>query len=372
MGDGAYHVHSAEDLLEAIRPGARIVIEKGYYDLTELMTAYPNTRDIDEWNESHEYVSLRRVYDGVEAVVTGVRNLTIEGASDDPWDVELVTEPRFATVLCFENCTGVDLRSMTMGHTQGGDCTGSVLKFSGCRGISLSDIDLYGCGVFGFILYNGSGDMRAENCTIHDCVDGPFEVYEPGGDVTLSGCSLIGSSGGGFYYPKEGSKLSFVNCTFGVWESVYWLGNESAYFENCSWSDEVPETGYLHIRPDSFDPEAMVPTLIPLEELPDSRWTGYAVTQSGSDEVLFLEEWEAVLELFENGTGCFAYGDESLDFRWELEGEEGVLCLYDYDEAFPDNSFRIIASMCRSETETQPGWAYWLKMPINDQVIWLY
>ena len=370
--DGAYHVRSVEELLEAIRPDAWIVIEKGRYDLTEFMTACPNTGDVDEWNEAHEYVSLRGVYDGVEAVVTGVQNLTIEGATDDPGDVELVTEPRFATVLCFENCTGIDLRSMTMGHTQGGDCTGSVLKFSGCRGISLSGMDLYGCGVYGFILYNGSGDLCAANCVIHDCMDGPFEIYEPEGDVTLSGCSFTGSGSGGYYFPKAGSELSFVNCTFGVWESLYWLGNENAYFENCSWSDETPETGYLHIRPDSFDRAAMVPTLIALEELPDSRWTGYAVTRSGSDEVLLLEEWEAVLELFEDGTGCFAYGDEYLDFQWALEGEEGVLCLYHYDEQSPDDSFGTFVSMCRSEIEGLPGYAYWLSMQIDDRVIWFY
>ncbi len=372
MEDGAYHVRSVEELMEAIRPDAWIVVEEGYYDLTELMTAYPNTRDIDEWNETHEYVSLRRVYDGVEVVVTGVGNLTIEGTTDYPGDVELVTEPRFATVLCFENCTVIDLRSMTMGHTQGGDCSGSVLKFSGCHGISLSDMDLYGCGVYGFILYNGSGEMLAENCMIHDCMDGPFEIYEPEGDISFFNCSFIDSASGGYYFPKEGSKLSFMSCTFGVWESLYWLENEDAFFENCSWSDGTPETGYLHIRPEFIDPEAMVPTLIVLDELLDSRWTGYAVTQSGSEDVLYLEEWEAVLELFENGAGCYSYDGEFFDFYWELQGEEGILCLYNNDEQYPDNNFKIFVSMYRSETETVPGYAYWLHMPINDHVIWFY
>ena len=241
--DGAFHVQSVEELLEAIRPQASIVMEPGRYNLTEFLANYPNPRDFDLWNEAHEYVQINDAFDGLELVVKGVNDLSITGGSDDPAATEIVIEPRHATVLGFTDCTGIELACLTMGHTDGAECSGDVLDFYHCRNIRLRTMDLYGCGAYGITAMDGCGDMLVSNSTIRDCSYGPFAIYTGEGEFRFTACTLSGSEGGGDYGPESGSSLVFDGCAFGLQESNRWYFDNDVTCENCQWSSptEYPD-----------------------------------------------------------------------------------------------------------------------------------
>ena len=253
--DGTIHVRSVQELVEAIHPLANIVVEPGRYNLTEFLTNYPNPRDYDEWNEAHPYVQIEDAYDGLELVVRGVAGLRIEGGSDDPMATEIVTEPRYATVLSFTDCTGVELACLSMGHTDGGDCSGNVLDFNNCQNIRLRTMDLYGCGANGISAMDGTGDMQVSNSTIRDCTYGPFEFFNVKGEFRFTACVLSGSDGGGYYAPSKGSSLTFVGCAFGEKETNRWLFDDNATFENCVWSQvtQYPDIAYPDVDPGMAD-----------------------------------------------------------------------------------------------------------------------
>ncbi len=70
--DGFFHVSSVGDLLEAIRPGAGIIIEPGYYDLTDFLKDYTDKAAMEAWNAGHPYVQLSEVFDGLEVTIRDV------------------------------------------------------------------------------------------------------------------------------------------------------------------------------------------------------------------------------------------------------------------------------------------------------------
>lgn len=249
--DGAVRVRSVEELLEAIRPEANIILAPGRYNLTEFLAKYPNPQDFDAWNEAHPYVRINEVYDGLELVVRDVTDLRVEGGSEDPAATELVVEPRYATVLGFQDCAGIELGCLTMGHTDGGDCSGNVLDFRRCQTIRLRSLDLYGCGANGISAMEGCGDMQVSNSTIRDCTYGPFEIDGGTGEFRFTACTLSGSGTGGSYFPSESSSLSFVGCSFGERESNRWYFDDSVKCEDCRWSEitEYPDIEYPDAEP---------------------------------------------------------------------------------------------------------------------------
>ena len=68
--DAVVQVSNAKELLEAIVPGATIIISPGYYNLSEYTEEIWNTGG-EEWNQTHPYVQLRECFDGGIEVVVG-------------------------------------------------------------------------------------------------------------------------------------------------------------------------------------------------------------------------------------------------------------------------------------------------------------
>lgn len=242
LGEEVITVSTAEELLEAIRPGAEIVIQPGFYNLSTFVEeARADGRDF--WEAGEEYVRLRECFDGTEIVICNVDDLIIRGGSELAADTELVVEPRYATVFNFENCSGLTLSALTLGHTEQGSCVGSVLRFSGCQDVELDRMDLYGCGVYGVEALNGTGDLQVRDSTIRDCEYGPFSLEDTVGKVEFVDCSLYGSDGAGYYHSMEGAAMRFVRCSFGEAESNVWYFREDIETEDCTWSEitEYPD-----------------------------------------------------------------------------------------------------------------------------------
>lgn len=372
--DGMLRVSSVEELLKAVAPEVEILLAPGRYDLTEFLDGFANVRDQDAWNEEHPYVKLDGVFDGVEVTIRGVSGLSIKGGSDDPGETEIVTEPRYAAVMNFEDCTDVELACLTMGHTEQGDCSGNVLDFEDCGNICLRTMDLYGCGVYG-IRAHGCGDLTVSNSTIRDCAYGSVDIGESIGDNLFTACTLSGSNGAGYYTPTAVSTLAFVGCYFGEGESTGWYFRNTAAFENCEWSEP---TSY----PDREDPLDVTYGFYPerMEQVPfdygclgRSCRIGYAEVdpQSGETEYFGLmgQDYKSsllvTLDLDEEGTGTLAFGTEKESVSWEFM-DGGVAC----KRGDGSNLYFFLYKMSLPGGE---GWSNWMMMQgSGNNLIWLY
>ena len=234
--DGEFiSVNTAEALIEAIQPGAKIVIEPGYYNLSDYMNEVW-AQEGEDWNARHEYVEILECFEGVELSIKKVNHLEIRGRSAE--DItELVIEPRHGTVMNFGTCSDVKLSNLTMGHTETGYCSGNVVNLYACENIELRDMDLYGCGEVGIECGDGTGDVFVYSSIIHDCSTGPFYIYSGVGKFEFYDCILENSDGGGYYDGAGRSSLSFYRCSFGEQESNVWAFQDNIYAEDCVWSD---------------------------------------------------------------------------------------------------------------------------------------
>lgn len=238
-------VSTSEELINAIAQNTNIVIKSGFYnlsnDIADIWKMQGETR-----NELNDHVKMRECYDGAELVITDLSYVSIRGETGKPNDTEIVVAPRYAAVINFEHCSNIDLSGITMGHTETGDCSGNVLDFSECQNINLKSMDLYGCGVYGIGAKNGTGNIYVSNSTIRDCSNGPMIVADADGTFEFTNCTLTDSDGFGYFEKTDDCSLAFRNCTFGYWETSYFMFLEDIITENCTWSEEYiyPEYGY--------------------------------------------------------------------------------------------------------------------------------
>ncbi len=151
-------VSTVAELLEAIAPDTCVVLKSGDYLL-----------DPESANKLYDYCYWSPLgYEEGHELVLNVWNCVITGESDDPADVRLITEPRMATVLTLEFCSQVQLKNLTLGHTEGAVCSGGVLKCRGCGGVYVENCDLYGCGTVG-VSCESSSAVTVADSVIHDC-----------------------------------------------------------------------------------------------------------------------------------------------------------------------------------------------------------
>lgn len=387
-GDPFIHVKSIEDLIAAIEPGAQIMIEPGRYNVWDFLKGFPNVRDMDAWNEEHEYVHISPVYDGAELVIINVDGLTITGGSDDPAATELVTDPRYASVLYFENCSDISLGCLTLGHTDTGDCSGNVIDLYETQNFYVRSCDLYGCGVYGIGAYENSGNLYVSNSTIRDCEFGPFDIYSGVGEFTFTACTFDGSGWGGYFEENASSKLKFVGCSFGQNESNVWYF-EDRYCEDCEFMEptEYPEYGYddydeedyeYEYVPPRFEPETMTQVDMGAYGMEETYWIGKFQISKQSGETTELGYYgvddadiiNVYLDFEDDGTGVFTYDDVEYPGKWELmNDEQGVFTL--------DGGENIYFSLMKQpdespEDDVEAGFMYWLMVDYRNDTLWFY
>lgn len=236
--DEYYHARFTGEFLEEIKPGARIALDPGTYNLTDFLSNFSNAADYEAWNAKHEYVEIREAFDGLEIVIKNINDLKIRGNSENMADTEILTEPRYATVLNFVNCSGVELSYLTIGHTvERGNCTGNVIGFNSTQGMRMDNLDLFGCGAYGLSCVEGSGDLIISNSYIRDCSYTPFEIYDCIGDFQFVKCNITGSDGGGYFERNEDTNLFFFGCSFGQEESNLWYFRDDVTKEDCEFME---------------------------------------------------------------------------------------------------------------------------------------
>ena len=206
-------VSTAAEFVAALGSNREILVKSGEYNLTNAL---------DE-AAKNENISLEEVFDGVEYLLSNIRNLTIRGIGDAP--SELVIEPRYAFVLSFTGGSNISIENITAGHTDSGYCAGGVFSFARSYDIEIDNTHMYGCGTEGLRLNNVSG-MTVTGSTIYECTYYIMTV-ENSRDIKFENCTF-----------RDNEGYSMVNIT----------GTNGLAFEGCKFERNVGENEFFSVR----------------------------------------------------------------------------------------------------------------------------
>ena len=226
---GTVTVSSAAEFFDAIRPGAVICLQPGRYDLGAWVEETWAAEGAS-WNSHHPYVQLQETYDGVEAVISGADYLSIIGLGKDRSDTELYVEPRYEDVLHVVNSTGLALANLTLGHSEGGPCTGSVVNLDSVGDVTLTNLDIFGCGNYGVYRYN-CGSIAMRGCTVRECSGGPVSSNYCWGDSCFEDCVFVDSAAG--FELWESPSAYFLRCVFGETEYASIVTRDEFVMDSC-------------------------------------------------------------------------------------------------------------------------------------------
>lgn len=378
---GTVKVASIEELLEAVRPEASILIEAGLYNIADFIDTFESDEEIKTWNEAHEYVEIEEVYDGKQLVIINVDNISISGAGPNMSAVELVTDPRYAAILTFKNCSGISLDRMTMGHTDKGDCTGNVLDLIACNSIIANELDLYGCGVYGIGTSEGTGDLFVSSSLIRDCAYGPFEIIEPKGDFHFLDCRMTGSAWGGIFDYNLSSQLAFYRCTFGEGESNKWAFADHVYMEDCVFAEVSQYPDYGEEYPDYSDLDILNLELDSVQQVPAARdmiagtgWTALYSQDVLTDQLTYIsmgsDTYRDIAFAFYTddylpGHGWYCYDGDFCDLTWDIT-DDGMIRFE------TDSLGTVFGSLFAAPEYEGTAKENWLRIAIGDETFWLY
>ena len=169
-----------------------------------------------------------------ELEITGVRNLTLRG---DGSSSILITDGN-DQVLFLSECSGITLENLTLGHrvTPDEGCSNGVLYMWGVDGLTVTNCDIFGCGIEG-INASSCSDLWFENTTVRDCSEDIMGLGETGAtfrNCTFSGNAYVNSYGLPAISLWE-SYLSLENCVF--------RNNRNTVFYDSSDNSSVTQSG---------------------------------------------------------------------------------------------------------------------------------
>ena len=199
-------VSTAEEFVAALGSNRRILLEEGVYNLTNISPFY-----VSDYNG--EAIYYGEVFDGFHLVLVDVNNLSIIGIGDMP--SELVVEPRYASVLYFSGCSNISISNIKAGHIdKDGFCYGAVFSFMNSEGIRIDDTLMYGCGAYGLQM-SGVKDMSVFSSTIYECTYGSMWLIDDNLDILFKDCEFRDNSGFSTVEITRGPfSITFDSCTF--------------------------------------------------------------------------------------------------------------------------------------------------------------
>ena len=178
-------VTTADEFLAAIAPDTEIVLDAALIDLSTAAGYGKTNGEYYHWNEE---------YDGPGLYISGVSNLTIRGGGEDHNANVISSDPRYAYVLTFENCSNIHIAGFTAGHSkEPGYCAGGVLAFRNSQDILVEDCGLFGCGTIG-VMGESTKNMQIVSNDIYECSVGGVE-FSNCDDVNVD-CNTFRDLGG--------------------------------------------------------------------------------------------------------------------------------------------------------------------------------
>ncbi len=279
-GDGTVvSVSTVDELLTAIAPNTTILLAPGTYELTRA-SDYP-TGDIAETYPCSDYLFWENNgADGYGLVVSGVDNLTIR--SEPGAETTLCSLPRYSEVLRFSGCTGITITDLTAGHTEGaGTCVGAVFGFYCTDDVVIDRCGLYGCGTMGVEAWNCE-NMLVHKTHIYECSQGAAGIYECY-NVQFDSCTVDDCTGyQGLFTIQQSASVAVTNSTVRNNDTDYlvYAGNyaQDVYFggvqtDNCIFSagiyasDRMPITfdGCAFAQTNLFPEDMAAPVVLAVD-----------------------------------------------------------------------------------------------------------
>lgn len=225
-GPAEYHVSTAEEFIHAIGSNRVIYLDYAIFNLSEQITDMSDNGIVERYydamdaNPSNGPVCAVWANDGIELCITGVKNLTIKSAYLDR-SPRVLAEPRYANTISFSHCQGVTIESLVLGHTEGGYCTGGVLYFADCKGITIRHCELFGCGIQG-IETRQCENLLFDRSQIRDCTYGIMTL------VSSRKCVFRDSQ---FFRNQEYTLLETRECSDILFEKCDFFDNKGTMFQ---------------------------------------------------------------------------------------------------------------------------------------------
>ena len=213
-------VSTTEELLDAIKPGASIYLNPGTYD---LLNVNRDPAGSDNNHQESTFFYWRPMADDSEFVLRNLDGLKITGASAET--VNLQISPRRSNVLSIEACSNIELTGLNIGHTDGGICTGGVLKLESCQNITIRECGLFGCGTLGVDATDCKG-IYLDHSRIYHCSVGAMQLSACY-DVLADGCDVYDCTALSLFSVENTYGFRFYNSTVFSNEDVeYTWGSE--------------------------------------------------------------------------------------------------------------------------------------------------
>ena len=182
-GMAYYSVTNEDEFLAALGSNRTVVVAAGVHlNLSRVLEREEKFRNQPgrRWCEmAYEITSKEPLVvsesesDGQQLALLNMKNLIIKGEKNASIEVD----PRYSYCIYFVNCENCEVRNLTIGHTEGGYCSGGVIGVRGGRMTLVADCDLYGCGTYGLDLIETS-DFSLMNSNVHDCTYGIMNMRD--------------------------------------------------------------------------------------------------------------------------------------------------------------------------------------------------
>ncbi|MCF0219666.1 MAG: right-handed parallel beta-helix repeat-containing protein [Muribaculaceae bacterium] len=233
------NVRTAEEFVKALGPDRTIAIDtETPLVITPVITDMATAKQLqvyDYYRNDNHFTGLAYYdnFDGPALAVVGYPNLTITGNGDIR--PTILSQPRYADVLTFDNCANLVLDNVVMGHTEEGYCEGAVVSIINCYGVNVRGCDLFGCGTEGFIIKN-SVNISVLNTTVHDC---SYHTMHLQGceNVSFNSCTFCDNREFSQINIRECNNVDFTYCTFSNLKGELFNVSSETLFNGCTISN---------------------------------------------------------------------------------------------------------------------------------------
>ena len=217
-GDEVYVVTNEADFIANLRSGRTVLVaDNVHLNLSRILEneehfkGRPGRRwasDATAIISKEPLVVSESETDGRQLALLNMSGLIIKGGKNASIEVD----PRYSYCLYFINCDHCEVQNLTIGHTEGGYCSGGVIGVKGGRQNVVKDCDLYGCGTYGLDLMETT-DFDLINSNVHDCTYGIMELRSCMG-VRFTKCDFFNNREYDLIEGRGVEGLSFNDCRF--------------------------------------------------------------------------------------------------------------------------------------------------------------
>lgn len=218
------NVDNATDFINALGSDRTIVVTD-YIELTPALREMSNKLYKRPGNTPQIYVNEN--FDGPGLVLSHLTNLSIVSGDDV---VTIVVEPRYVNVFTFIGCSDIELKGLTLGHTEEGYCDEGVLGFTDCTNVSVKECDLFGCGTEGIALSNVK-NFAMTGSKIRDCSYHIMHVSEST-NIVFDGCQFFRNREFTLCNISSSDTVLFNNCIFANNEGILFYLSCPVKFRN--------------------------------------------------------------------------------------------------------------------------------------------